>query len=167
MPYEVGLRLGAIWERQTFSIPLGGNLARFKARAFVVTAIVDTFEPVDLAFAWTMDRNAPLILGHINFFQAFDVCFYRADLEFEISPRRILSQSTRKSGFNAILLRGQGAKYYHVRDYSWLASCQSNSKKSTSAFSIKSSSDNGGRFRLDTGFKISNAISCFSDSVKL
>ncbi len=78
LPYEVGLRLGAIWERQTFSIPLGGNLARFEARALVVTAIVDTFEPADLAFAWTMDRNAPLILGLINFFQAFDVCFYRA-----------------------------------------------------------------------------------------
>ncbi len=86
LPYEIGLRLGAIWELQTFSIPLGGNLARFEARALVVTAIVDTFEPVDLAFAWTMDRNAPLILGHMNFFQAFDVCFYRADFAFEISP---------------------------------------------------------------------------------
>jgi hypothetical protein len=27
----------------------------------------------------------PLILGHANFFMAFDVCFYRADREFEIS----------------------------------------------------------------------------------
>ena len=69
LPYEVGLRLGAIWEHQTFSIPLGGNLARFEARVLVVTAIVDTFELVDLAFAWTMDTNAPLILGHINFFK--------------------------------------------------------------------------------------------------
>jgi hypothetical protein len=88
LPYEIGLRLGAIWERQTLSVPLGGNLARFEARALVLRATVDRFESVDLAFAWTLDRNAPLILGHMNFFQAFDVCFYRAELAFEISPRR-------------------------------------------------------------------------------
>jgi hypothetical protein len=88
LPYEIGLRLGAIWERQTLSVPLGGNLARFEARALILRATIDPFEPVDLAFAWTLDRNAPLILGHMNFFQAFDVCFYRAELAFEISPRR-------------------------------------------------------------------------------
>lgn len=25
LPYEIGLRLGAVWERQTLSVPLGGN----------------------------------------------------------------------------------------------------------------------------------------------
>jgi hypothetical protein len=88
LPYEIGLRLGAVWERQTLSVPLGGNLARFESRALILRATVDRFEHVDLAFAWTLDRNAPLILGHMNFFQAFDVCFYRAELAFEISPRR-------------------------------------------------------------------------------
>jgi hypothetical protein len=88
LPYEMGLSLGAVWERQTLAIPLGGNLARFEARALVLTANIDEFSSVDLAFAWTQDRNAPLILGHMNFLLEFDVCFYRSELAFEISPKR-------------------------------------------------------------------------------
>ena len=88
LPYEMGLSLGAIWEHQTLSIPLGGNLARFEARALVLTANVDKFSSIDLAFAWTQDRNAPLILGHMNFLLEFDVCFYRSELAFEISQKR-------------------------------------------------------------------------------
>lgn len=88
LPYEIGLRLGAVWERQRLSVPLGGNLARFEARALVLTANVERFLPVKLAFAWTEDRNAPLILGHMNFFLAFDVCFYRSELAFEICPKK-------------------------------------------------------------------------------
>ena len=87
LPYEMGLRLGAVWERQRLSVPLGGNLARFEARALVLTANVERFSPVELAFAWTQDKNAPLILGQMNFFLAFDVCFYRAESAFEISPK--------------------------------------------------------------------------------
>jgi hypothetical protein len=91
LPYEIGLRLGAVWQRQTLSVSLGGNLSRFEARALVVVATVDQFSPVQLAFAWTKDRNAPLVLGHMNFFLEFNVCFYRADLAFEISPKRTSS----------------------------------------------------------------------------
>ena len=87
LPYEIGLRLGAVWERQRLSVPLGGNLARFEARALVLTANVERFSPVELAFAWTQDKNAPLILGQMNFFLAFDLCFYRAESVFEISPK--------------------------------------------------------------------------------
>ncbi|MHC5775032.1 hypothetical protein [Nostoc sp.] len=87
LPYEIGLRLGAVWERQRLSVPLGGNLARFDARALVLMTNVEQFPTVELAFAWTKDRNAPLILGHMNFFLAFDVCFYRSELAFEISPK--------------------------------------------------------------------------------
>jgi hypothetical protein len=88
LPYEIGLRLGAVWERQRLSVPLGGNLARFEARALVLIATVERFPAVDMAFAWTRDRNSPLILGHMNFFLAFDVCFYRSELAFEISLKR-------------------------------------------------------------------------------
>ena len=88
LPYEMGLSLGAIWDRQTLSILLGGNLARFEARALVLTANVHECSAVDLAFAWTQDRNAPLILGHMNFLLEFDLCFYRSELAFEISPKR-------------------------------------------------------------------------------
>ncbi|MEH1929665.1 hypothetical protein [Nostoc sp.] len=87
LPYEIGLRLGGVWERQRLSVPLGGNLARFEARALVLMANVEKFPTVELAFAWTRDRNAPLILGQMNFFLAFDVCFYRSELAFEISPK--------------------------------------------------------------------------------
>ena len=87
LPYEMGLSLGAVWENQTLSIPLGGNLARFEARALVLTANVGRFDPIELAFAWTQDRNAPLILGHMNFLLEFDMCFYRSELAFEISPK--------------------------------------------------------------------------------
>ena len=87
LPYEIGLGLGAVWERQRLSVPLGGNLARFEARALVLTANVERFSPVELAFTWTQDKNAPLILGQMNFFLAFDVCFYRAKSAFEISPK--------------------------------------------------------------------------------
>jgi len=89
LPYDVGLRLGVVWERQRLSVPLGGNLARFEARALVLTATLEQFPTVELAFAWTRDRNAPLILGHMNFCLAFDVCFYRSELAFEISPKRV------------------------------------------------------------------------------
>lgn len=66
LPYEIGLRLGAVWERQRLSVPLGGNLAKFEARALVMRANVEQFPPVELAFAWTRDKNAPLILGQMN-----------------------------------------------------------------------------------------------------
>lgn len=90
LPYEMGWQLGAVWERQMLAVQLGGNLAEFEARALILSARVDPFAPVNLAFAWTRDNNAPLILGHMSFFLEFDVCFYRAELSFEISPKRIL-----------------------------------------------------------------------------
>jgi len=89
LPYSTGLRLGAVWEHQWLSVPLGGNLARFEARAVAIKAKIEHFPSVDLAFAWTRDKNAPLILGQMNFFLAFDVCFYRSELAFELSPKRI------------------------------------------------------------------------------
>ncbi len=87
LPYEIGVALGAVWENQRISVPLGGNLARFEARALLLTANIAQFPSVELAFAWTRDRNAPLILGHMNFFTTFDVCFYRSELMFEISSK--------------------------------------------------------------------------------
>jgi hypothetical protein len=50
-------------------------------------ATVEEFPDVDLAFAWTQDKYAPLILGQMNFFLAFDVCFYRSESAFEISQK--------------------------------------------------------------------------------
>lgn len=89
MPYELGLQLGLIWENETLSVVLAGNLARFEARAVVVEGQVSSFPAVDLAFAWTQATDVPLILGQANFFFEFEVCFFRARSEFEISPKQV------------------------------------------------------------------------------
>ena len=80
---------GLIWENETLSVVLAGNLARFEARAIVVDAQVSLFPTINLAFAWTQATNVPLILGQANFFFEFDVCFFRARSEFEIRPKQV------------------------------------------------------------------------------
>jgi hypothetical protein len=47
----LGLQLGLIWENETLSVILAGNLARFEARAVVVEAQISSFPSIDLAFA--------------------------------------------------------------------------------------------------------------------
>jgi hypothetical protein len=89
LPYELGLQLGLIWEAETLSVVLAGNLARFEARAVVIEAQVSSFSTVNLAFAWTQAPNVPLILGQANFFFEFDVCFFRARSEFEVRPKQV------------------------------------------------------------------------------
>ncbi|MBE8970573.1 aspartyl protease family protein [Nostocales cyanobacterium LEGE 12452] len=89
LPYELGLQLGLIWEDETLSVLLTGNLARFEARAVVVDAQVSSFPTINLAFAWTQTPNVPLILGQANFFFEFDVCFFRARSEFEVRPKQV------------------------------------------------------------------------------
>ncbi|MBE9216733.1 hypothetical protein IQ247_29455 [Plectonema cf. radiosum LEGE 06105] len=89
LPYELGLQLGLIWEDETLSILLSGNLARFEARAVIIDAQVSSFPTVNLAFAWTQATDVPLILGQANFFFEFDVCFFRARSEFEVCPKKM------------------------------------------------------------------------------
>lgn len=84
LPYEIGLQLGAVWESQTVEVPLSGNLAQSEARGLILTGTVSQFSPVLLAFAWTQSPNAPVILGHMNFFAEFNVCFYRHELAYEV-----------------------------------------------------------------------------------
>jgi hypothetical protein len=86
LPYESGVDLGFKWERQTDRINLSGNLARYEARVVVLQGKIGKFQPVPLVFAWTQAENIPLILGQVNFFLAFDVCFYRSHLMFDIRP---------------------------------------------------------------------------------
>lgn len=87
LPYDIGRQLGAVWDQQTTSVRLTGNLARFEARSLIVSATVGEFTPVRLAFAWTRADNVPLILGQVNFFLEFDVCFFRSQKVFEIKPK--------------------------------------------------------------------------------
>jgi len=88
LPYDIGIQLDAVWEQQTIRVQLAGNLADSDARAILVTATVGQFAPVHLAFAWTQNNQVPVILGQVNFFMEFDVCFYRSQSAFEIKPKQ-------------------------------------------------------------------------------
>lgn len=38
LPYQVGLKLGAVWENQTPLFQLGGNLGNYESRGLILTA---------------------------------------------------------------------------------------------------------------------------------
>jgi hypothetical protein len=84
LPYDIGLRLGVIWEEQTVRLPLAGNLATVEARGLFAYIQIGNLEPVRLAFAWAEASQVPLILGQTNFFREFDVCFQRSQRTIEI-----------------------------------------------------------------------------------
>jgi hypothetical protein len=86
LPYSAGVNLGLSWDQQTTSVQLSGNMAVAEARAVLVSVAVAGFAPVRLAFAWASVDNMPVILGQINFFLEFDVCFFRARQLFEVRP---------------------------------------------------------------------------------
>jgi hypothetical protein len=88
LPYQIGIDLGYVWERQTATLNLTGNLAEYEARVVVIEAIVAQFEPVQLVFAWTKAVQVPLILGQVNFFMEFDVCLHRSQLYFVVNPKK-------------------------------------------------------------------------------
>ena len=87
LPYSVGRDLGAIWEEQNFSVQLAGNLATVEAKGLVVSAQIGDFQPVTLVFAWSQTDDVPILLGRMNFFLEFDVCFYRSRSLFELRPK--------------------------------------------------------------------------------
>jgi len=87
LPHEVGLRLGFVWGQQTTSVPLSGNLVGVEARVITLNATVGPFSPVLLAFAWAQVDKVPVILGQVNFFMEFDVCFFRSRSVVEVKPK--------------------------------------------------------------------------------
>jgi hypothetical protein len=87
LPYRSGIELGAVWKQQTTTLQLTGNLAQYEARLLLVFALVGSFQPARLAFAWTEAEHVPLLLGQVNFFMEFNVCFYRSELTFEVAPK--------------------------------------------------------------------------------
>jgi hypothetical protein len=88
LPYSVGLSLGAVWENQSTQMQLTGNLSQFEARGlFVYIAIPSVTQDlfVRLLFAWTKADIARPILGQTNFFDEFDVCFFKSDTFFDVT----------------------------------------------------------------------------------
>ena len=88
LPYQVGVQLGFDWDQQTTPVQLSGNLAAVEARVVILSAVVGSFPPVRLAFAWARSDDLPVILGQVNFFLEFDVCFFRARGLFEVRPKQ-------------------------------------------------------------------------------
>jgi hypothetical protein len=84
LPYSIGVQLGAVWEEQTTSVTLAGNLASVEAKGLLIPVQIGEFDTVRLVFAWSRSDDIPLLLGRMNFFLEFDVCFYRSQLIFEV-----------------------------------------------------------------------------------
>ena len=95
LPYRVGVEIGAAWSDGLPLVHLSGNLARVEARGIILDAAVGSFPPVRLAFAWTRAEDMPLLLGQVNFFAEFDVCFFRSQGFVELRPRAAAEQAGR------------------------------------------------------------------------
>jgi hypothetical protein len=87
LPYTLGVQLGFDWAQETRSVALSGSLASVEARVVVLSAVVGRFPRVRLAFAWAQSDSIPVILGQVNFFLEFDVCFLRSRGLFEVRPK--------------------------------------------------------------------------------
>jgi hypothetical protein len=87
LPYKIGLQIGANWSECPVLPSPSGNLSKYETRGLAVNATIGEFPPVQLGFAWVQSDHMPLLLGQINFFMQFDVCFFRASNRFEIRPR--------------------------------------------------------------------------------
>jgi hypothetical protein len=86
LPYLLGIDLGLVWTEQSTTVALSGNFSNYEARGVVLSAAVGEFPPVQLAFAWSKVERIPVILGQNNFFQEFDIGFFRSQNAFQIYP---------------------------------------------------------------------------------
>ena len=87
LPYSLGIQLGFDWSQESRAIELSGNLAAVEARVVVLAALVGNFAPVRLAFGWAKSDEVPVILGQVNFFMEFDICFFRSRSVFELRQK--------------------------------------------------------------------------------
>jgi len=87
LPYHQGILLGLDWDEATPTGKLSGNLSPIETRAVILDAFVGPFPLERLAFIWIKSDAAHPILGHLNFFHRFNVCFFSFDRTFEILPR--------------------------------------------------------------------------------
>jgi hypothetical protein len=87
LPFNLGVALGSSWDERNAVIPLGGFLGGLNGIPLLVSTKVGEYEAVRLAFAWVQRNDVPLILGQVDFFLEFQVCFYRHELEFDVTPR--------------------------------------------------------------------------------
>jgi len=87
LPYSLGDQLGFEWVKESRSVELSGNLATVEARVVVLSAVVGGFPSIRLAFGWAQTDAVSVILGQVNFFLEFDVCFFRSQSAFEVRAK--------------------------------------------------------------------------------
>lgn len=88
LPYSEGLSSGAVWNEQTIQMRLTGSLSQFEARGLYVYASIpdvtgDYF--IRLVFAWIEAEIPGPILGQTDFFDKFDVCFFKSENTFDVT----------------------------------------------------------------------------------
>lgn len=86
LPHRLGIDLGFVWDETKATIPLGGNVSSL-AMPVSLNAIIGLLDPVELIFAWASNDHPPLILGQIDFFTEYHVCFYQDLGYFEITAK--------------------------------------------------------------------------------
>ena len=93
LPYDVGLKLGLIWEQQRIPVQLGGVCRGVPAFGVLLRAELAELPPVVLAFAWTRKTSHEVrpLLGYTNFFQQFTVTLKAYNNTFEITPKQPLT----------------------------------------------------------------------------
>ncbi len=84
LPYQLGLDLGANWDRQQESTDLEGVGGGVQAKFIGADVHVESWPSIRLVFAWANDNDIPVILGQWNFFEHVDVCFFRSQERFEL-----------------------------------------------------------------------------------
>jgi hypothetical protein len=87
LPFDIGIQLGLNWHAPMPSVMLGGNLGRHVAKGLSLDVRIGVFPPVQIIFAWSQLPDARLILGEVNFFTEFDICFHRSQSYFEVKPK--------------------------------------------------------------------------------
>lgn len=87
VPYDVGARFGLSWQRLPKSLTVGGAGGSAPAKALPLNITIGSLPPTTLFFAWVITNTYPLVLGQVDFFQHFDVCFFRSRGVFQIQPR--------------------------------------------------------------------------------
>ncbi|MFN0033803.1 MAG: hypothetical protein ACKVUS_01975 [Saprospiraceae bacterium] len=88
LPFTVGQQLGFVWEDANASIGLAGAFSGVKAIPVTAIASIADFPPVRLAFAWASSDKTPMIFGQINFFQEFEICFFKKEMAFELNLQK-------------------------------------------------------------------------------
>jgi hypothetical protein len=87
LPFDVGSRFGFDWNALPNQVMLGGVAAGIPGKLVPLVTTIGSFRPVVLVFAWARSNSVRLVFGQTNFFQEFDVCFYRSKLEFYVRPK--------------------------------------------------------------------------------